>query len=336
MKKRKILVPTELQNEIYIAPYNKKVIIIISLILFIVPILSNFAPKTMIKDKISLLLSSNPNCPISHDGINFGIFPPRVYLQNVQLGPTCIAGSDKALSFKEIDAIPFGFSFDVLGIRIKSNIYYKNARIEVYPAVGFSGYQIKAGPSKISMPVINDLLSAEIQAQGNLIVEANIQTDFVSPSDSKVKGKARAKLPKELLVKSLDLRIKSDDLKLDKQMIQILQVPELDLKHFDLTLTAQNLRPESSEGLFNFDVKRFEIGQTESPLELALTGSVKLNKNNPASSELNLTGKYKETQKFKESVALSGLLFKGKKADQDGYIKFTMSGRAQSAIFNIK
>lgn len=260
MKSKKNIAENLLDQVDYTFPPISKIkIITAASSLFFIAFVLNFPLFTIIDEKLKTALSRIPGCPIMVKEINFGVLLPRIELNQLNI-PTRCAGNEINLS--SVKLYFRGPSFSPLGIATKIETTYEGIELELFASVGPTSQLIKFDDFNIKLDKL-----AKVFPQVKLAGDVSIN-GLVEIKNAKL-GKVNA-------------LIESKNFILPSQLIQGFTTPVLDEKVLSIQI--------SQESENKMELKKFIIGDLDSPVRANFTGNIVTNKNNFLFSRLDLQG----------------------------------------------
>lgn len=259
----------------------------------------NLSFTKRLTEQLEKVIKGTPQCPIIHKGIAIEWLLPKIVVKAPSLSASCFNRRKGGPLKLEDVAINLGIpSVYPPGIKLHGEIkpIRGKSRINLYPIIGLTSHFIK-----ISNTVIDDQLLAEIFGksiiEGMFEIESNLQVENSELANG------------DLLIKSKNLIIRS-------QNIQGLNLPQLRIGNFQVKANLNKTK---------LSIISLIIGDDQSPIYLSLSGNIRLNKYNVASSKLELAGDIRFSPDFITAFPAINLFLSGKES-QGGMYRIEIGG----------
>lgn len=251
------------------------------IILLVASFLMYFPVASKVESTVRGALSSIPGCPLSYESINFSFFLPKLVVKDLQAPASCFNQRGEPLTLKETNLYIRGLSFSPFGPHFKLATELFGAPFEAFITVGMDKIAINSQNSTIDLQKISTLL----------------------PAGFKLAGKAKLNLAAtagSIGVESLDVKLTSKDLTIPAQNVQAFAFSRMEVN---------NLLFKANMGIDGMvKVSDFILGDADSPVRAKFSGTVKLSKQAPELSRLDLRGEVAFSESFLDQYAIVGML----------------------------
>ena len=258
---------------------------------------SNFSLESKIESLVKANLKKVRGCPISYDKLSLSYLVPGINFRNMELDGKCFKASS-GLILSQVEST-LGFpSFSPIGPTLNTIIKDKYSLINVSSAHSVSSHKIRIESQKLNAKSLNSLLN-----------KFKIEGLFNLTSVSELTKKS---------LKSLMINLKSNNLVIPSQTVNSFEIPKLNVKN--LSLIAE------LSGKSDLNIKKFVIGDEQSPLRANIEGKVKINSRAIKNSQLNLNIVVKFSEQFLENFGIISLFLDSSKQDENGYYTINVEG----------
>lgn len=288
----------ELSSEIYSFSWTFWLkVFFLSFVFLIIGLSLHFPIKDYLKTQAQNALTSNPRCPISYQNLRLDLFLPYVRFNKLNVSGRCFNAPRKNLNL-DYAQVKFNFlSFWPLGAKFHGIIKSDDSEINLYPKLGLSKHQIRITKTKLTGKFLSQLSPFENLVSGNFNIDSLININGSKLSNG-------------------DLKVVSEDLFISEKVIQGFPVPQLDLKNLLLALSFDQKEARLTS---------FKLGNSESDVELELTGDIYPNMQNMNATKLNLVGKVRFSDAIIQKISILKLLLDNKEP-QNGFYKMKILG----------
>ncbi|GAB4418703.1 MAG: hypothetical protein OHK0056_28350 [Bacteriovoracaceae bacterium] len=270
--------------------------VLYSLAALMIGFVTHFPVKSLIIANVEKALASLP-CKMDYQSVDLGIFPPAIKLKSAKMPAGCIGGNS-TIKFSRFDVrlgLPSIYPF---GLKLHTILTSEGSSLNIYALLGPGGIALKIEDSVIDHKLINALSN---------------------------RVKLRGKFRPEILISMSGQKLKSAEFKIDGEQFQILgqnimsfELPDL---NFQTLSTAGTIEGE----LLN--LKKLELGKTDSPIEARIKGTVRINQVNALFSNVDLEAEMKFSDSFLQSFSIINLMWRLDQQNKyDGYYKMKIRG----------
>jgi hypothetical protein len=280
------------------------IIPLISIIAFL-----NYYPISMeVKNFMKKNLKGSA-CSPDYDELRIEWLLPKLIISDLTLPSSCFGKSGEPLKFSFVSLNFHFISFSPLGIPFKLQTEVNGQPLTVYFVQGIGKRLIRVKDQSIVLSRLQGI------AGGNFKLSGNIKLDF-----SGVFSNSHSLM-------ELAFKAQTKDLQIPPQNIEGFTTPSMKVNDLYVEANATN----SSK----INVKKIILGDPESPMRASFKGTIDYQKNNFASSPINLTGEIAFAQNFKETVPLVDLFFQNY-LQKDGFYQIRLGGMlGQPKLMNL-
>jgi hypothetical protein len=242
---------------------SKVKIIGVAAALFFSAFLINYPFIGIVKSKIKSTLSRLPGgCSITMKDIEFGIFLPKIILNNVNISARC-TGNPQSTQLSHLNIYFRGPSFSPLGISTKIETEFQGIPLEVYASLGPKEQAFKIEEMNLPLKKLAKV-SKGLQLGGDVTIDALI----------KIKSNS---------LKSINAKVESKNFMIPSQSFEGFDIPSLDIKSLSLKVSQKTPNKILLDHLI--------IGNSNSPLRANfLNGNLKPNSIKFLNSRLEFKG----------------------------------------------
>ena len=272
MKKRRIQY-NELSDEIYESPFWSvpKLVFVGAFIAFF-GFLFNFSIEERVNKFLQNKLGSNANCPIQFEKVELSYFLPQISFKKPVVLGACFGQYRNRLEFKDVKISFHSPSFYPVGLRFHIEANSGKSFINLFPVISPFTQSLKIDQTVIDSQIFGALTqSGDSPVAGNLSLEG-----FFEFQGSQITNG--------------DLDIASNNFAIPAQNLRGFELTKINLR--TLKISAKFIEPGSLE------ISSLNIGYAQSPLEIKLIGSLKLNQNDLMTSMLKLDGKLRLSEEM--------------------------------------
>ncbi|MEI8348170.1 MAG: hypothetical protein WCG27_11930, partial [Pseudomonadota bacterium] len=260
-------------------------------------LIANLSIKSSLTNFVASKINNNPACPITYQKLDISFFLPKVILSDVLVDGLCFNAPGQSLALKELVvriSLP-GILPPGLGLKIMGNSGDTNATTYLYLSWATQSFKIEK--TVIGHLFINQLLRHEaLEGQLNLEAVGEIRKAIVHEASFKVISK---------------------DLQIPAQLFNGLQIPQL-------AINSISIKGQLAPG-GDLRIQEFIIGDEKSPIRGRISGKIKVNFNDPAFSETDLTAEVRFSQDFLENFSILKILLNSYK-QKDGFYQIRING----------
>lgn len=296
MNQRTIEEPNKVKQETYEHGLRKFSLFLV----FIFLVLAGFILNFPLFDQITAITQKQlkrVNNSVSFDSIDYKLFMPKVIVN----GLTIKQPGQMPIKIQQLNIAPLGPSFSPVGINLKTEGIFKGFRIGARVSIGLKEQKIQIDEEKLN---IQKLLKASGQS-------FNLRGDF---DLNMVMALYNQK------VKSANFRISSNNLIIPAQKIMVLDIPA------QLKIGKVNIKGNINNKSV-LKITNGTIGGPTAPVRGGLSGTIKINQNNPHASSLNLKLQVALSDRFLALPGMSMLsMFLNPFPKKDGFYQIKISG----------
>ncbi len=267
---------------------KRKKIVFFLIALFCLTLLVKFPMKSLLNQKLQSLLQVSPSCTIDLQKNEFEFFLPKIIFGDVTLPAGCVF-PQKQIKLKETSLHFRGLSFSPFGLSFKLETTYKQNQLEAFFIPSFNsisilleneseGGKFLGKTNKINFSDLKEFLPI-VRFNGDLV----ISTLFLQLSYG---GS----------LKDFILNVSTNNFLFPKQSIMGFDLEKMDINSLLIQL---NLLPNNK-----LRIKKFIIGDEQSPLKANFSGELKLNTRNLKTSFLNTQGELFVSDKILQDIFL--------------------------------
>jgi len=293
--------PLQMADEIYQFErgFNFKLYLLAALFFFL-GIFFNFPLRSFIEQKLTVALTSIPNCPLLYKSLDVTYLFPGAYLQSVTIPGSC-TGLPSELRFQELGVHLVGPSFIPPGLRIRLKGKSNTKEVNFYLSQSISKSVFKIPKTEITAGLLTEIIGH-------------------SPMKGSITMEGLVEFSKNNLLK-LDFLASSETFALFPMNIQSFILPEINF-------TSLLVKAHSDNGkLVTFDA--LSLGNSNSPIQVNAQGKIWLNTASLENSSLDLNGDVRFKQAFLDQFSILNLLLASKQNNNGAY-RFTVKGPLMS------
>lgn len=276
---------------------------IISILMLFLGFFINFPLKEVITTRITNALAMNRACPLSFKDLEFEWFLPKVKIKSLSVPSICMGGRGKNIELKDLSINFLGPSFSPIGLKLSHEFTLEGMKLTAYHALTPSGHVFRLNPTKLKLAELGEILGQNMLA-GTVTIDGYFDVDSrFAPKDIKFSAN-------------------SSDFLVKKTNLGGLTLPRLDVGMLSLKVNMNSRQKLIIDELF--------LGNDNSPIKANFSGSVDLNKVEPARSNYDLKGTLSFSQAFRATSEFGLInLFLGldKQKTYEGSYKLNLQGQ---------
>ncbi len=289
-------------------PKRRLKLVGIGLAVFLITFIFNFPLSQRIKNLVQYEVLGQLNCPVSHEQIGTGFFPPRIQIKGLNFSRQCF-DTPQDIHFGQVTfrlAFP---SFVPPGPRFLLSLDYNNDPIRPFITPTYNGIHFNLRNAEFNHQFIAPLIGQEQFIRGDFLFNTIFTTSYSGG-----------------IPKSGNFQIKSTNFHIPSQNIQGFLVPTLNLNNLSL-----KARIDDSTLI----VEEFITGDNASPVRAQFSGNINLNPTNLGMSELDLSGSFRLSEDFLKEFSFIQLFLQGA-GQQDGSYSLVIRGTLDNPAPNFR
>ncbi len=252
-----------------------------------------------LEDVINANLNSIPGCSLNYNDIALEFFMPKIIIKELNIPNRCTKTANDL--FFPLTKLHFrGISFAPLGISTVVETQFNKDHIEIQQSLGTDKQVFRIDDNKINLKSIQQLASLPIDLSGDILLNALILTQKAAVDEA-------------------NIEVKSKNLVIPAQLVQIISIPELKIN--SLLLRAEQLNPKQIR------IKEFILGDVNSPIRAKFKGLIYPNTRDFASSQIDLKGEFALSDTILKDEKFSMIKFFLNQYNQkDGFYQIKITG----------
>ncbi len=252
-----------------------------------------------LEEVINSSLNKIPGCTLNYNDISLELFLPKIIVKELSVPKKCInAPQDVFLPLTKINFS--GISFSPLGFSSTIETQFLKDKFEVMQSIGTSKQVFRIDNNNLNFKTIKALVDSPVDINGDINISALVQTQNNQ-------------------VEEANINIKSMNLIIPAQLIQIISIPELKLN--TLSLKAEQLNPKQIQ------IQEFIIGDVDAPIRAKFKGIIYPNPRSMMHSQIDLKGEFALSDELLNDDKFSMIkLFLNQYNQKDGFYQIKLTG----------